>query len=456
MCDAPRARPAGMTAALVFQLINLGVSVALVPLLLAMLAVETYLLWVLFVTIGGLTLQLEFAVQTMMARRMAPAHAALDHAAYAREDRACRRAFRALALAIMLLVLPAGGLYFSGVGDAGQLAGRAGGRIDDWALPWLLFCSAYAINYSFGHNNVRLIATGRAARFFWWAGFGRLAGFALTMMSLHMGLGLVGLSTAFLCSVVLTVVPISISARGPAPAGASERSPAASADRVMLDQAGLVRYTAFTLVAFLLYRGSFLIVARLFGFQDAAAHGLALQAFAILYALAVTPATVRLSHLVHAVVQQDRDAEDTEIARWLMFAAGALLAGTAGLLLVAQPLLDLIGSDVGLPSRPALILLAAAFLLEAWIFVCINPLLVRRRLDFIRPYVASVTAAVLLASLAALAGVPLAWSMIAIPLMVQLGLAFPLVFVALARSHGRSAAGMARTLVQGGRRAFGT
>src|SRR5437660_7747916 len=60
-----------MRAAYLNQTINLAVAVLLVPLLVRYLDASEYILWSIFTTFGGITLQLESAIQTVSVREIA-------------------------------------------------------------------------------------------------------------------------------------------------------------------------------------------------------------------------------------------------------------------------------------------------------------------------------------------------------------------------------------------------
>lgn len=456
-----------MTAALMFQLASLLASVAMVPLLLGHLGAGDYLLWAVFTTLGGLTLQLESAIQTLMVRRLAPAWARRDPDQLAAELRRARIAYWALSLAVLLLLLPAGFAYLLSVAAdpvPGADLHRAGAP---WLPAWIAFVLAYAINYLFGPNNVLLLATARTDRFYWISAGSRVVNIALTAVALVLGFGLAGVSRSFLASVLVNVIAIALAAaavrrvmpvrgqRAEMPDDGTTADDLKPADRKPADGAGLLRYTLFTLVGFLLYRGAFLLAARHLETDAAAGYGLALQAYAILFAVAVVPTTVWLHRVVAAVHAGDTAREDLELARGALFAVGAFAAGTVALELLGPYLLDLIGSEVRLPDGMTLALMALAFLVEALILVCVNPLLLRAELGFVRPYVVLAGLSLVAAALALRAGVPPMVALLVLPAAVQALVTLPIVAGRLARAQGRSLGHLLGGLVGAVRRDLG-
>ena len=418
-----------MSAALFFQFVSLLASVAMVPLLLGYLGAQQYLLWMVFVTAGGLTLQLESAIQTLMVRRIAPLHAAGDSRELLHEQVRAARIYRLLSASILLLMLPLGWLYIDRLasGDTPLWGG------DGWGLAWLSFALAYMINYLFGANNVLLLGTARTDSFFWTSAASRILNIALTAAVLVLGLGLLGVALSFLSSVLVNVLAILVLAH------AVRRGIRASARKMQqtptVDAAtGVVRYSIFSFVAFLLYRGAFLLVVGRFAVDEAAAYGLALQAYAVIGAVALVPLQVWLHRLADAVHRGDEGMQRKEIGVALGFAVLAVVSGTLALQLLGPWLLRLIGSEVGLPSFATLSLLGGAFLVEALIMVFINPLLLVKDLGFVPLYVLVAAAGLAGAVLALVLGLPLGPAMLVPPLLGQGLLTLP--FLAMRAARG--------------------
>ncbi len=435
-----------MTAALLFQLVSLLASVAMVPLLLGFLGAQEYLLWAVFTTIGGLTLQLESAIQTLMVRRVAPHFASGDTAGLLLEDGKSRRAFRTLSLFVVVVVLPVGFFYM-------QQVAAAPGSAFGWQWAWAAFCLGYGINYLFGPNNVLMMGTARTDRFYRIGTFSRLLNIGLSFAALRAGLGLVGVSVSFLLSVVVNVFAIALVAARVRRGTASAEDTAGAGTPVLPGRApafaegtGLARYTVFTLAAYLLYRGAFLLVVGMLDASDAAAYGLALQAFAILGSVAIIPLHVRLHVLATALHERDSRTEILELVRATGFAILAMLAGLCGVALIGPPVLALIGSEVGLPPLATLALMATAFLVEALILVVANLLILRRDLGFVTAYVLLAVAGLGAGVMLLAGGVPVGIALLAVPLFIQAGMSLPLMLVRLARQRGEGTGELLRTM----------
>jgi hypothetical protein len=404
-----------------------------------------------FTPIGGVTLQLESAIPTLMVRRVAPRFAAADMPGLRLEESRARVSFWKLSALVALVILPVGWLYMQHVVAEPGTAIR-------WQEAWLTFCLGYVVNYLFGRNNVLLMGTARTDSFYRIGTFSRALNIGLTFAALVAGLGLLGVSASFLVSVLVNVVAISCvagNARRMADAGCAD-APMEALPAVqpglraggggLPDETGLARYTLFTLAIYLLYRGTFLLVVGRLDAPDASAYGLALQAFAILGSVAIIPVHVRLHVLARALHDQNAGIEPRELVRAIGFAVVAMLSGLVGVALAGPPLLALIGSDVGLPPLPLLALLAAAFLVEALILVIVNLLVLRRDLGFVIPYVILVLAG-LAAGIAALAaGADAAIALLAMPLLVQAIVSLPLMLGRLARHRGEGPWALLKTL----------
>lgn len=424
----------------------------MVPLLLGFLGANEYLVWAVFTTIGGLTLQLEFAIQTLMVRRVAPLVAAGDLSRYRKEMARARRSYGILSMVVLTTVLPLGGIYmhllFSGGGHSAPLG---------WEIAWVAFAGAYALNYLFGPNNVLLLATGRTDGYFWISTTSRLLNFVTSLVALVLGSGLLGISMSFLLAVLANVAALLLLAKSVRAQIGKTLTPTAPLASwiVPSDDFGLARYTLFTLSAFLLYRGAFLLAFGAFATQEAAAYGLALQAFAIMASVAVIPIHVRLHVIVEALRAGDLSAQNREIFRSLGFATAAMLAGGVTFAMFGPWLLHLIGSDVELPPSGLIALMTVAFFVEAIILILGNPMLVERDLSFVRTYVGIAALGLVGAASAVVAGAPLGLAMVALPLALQACLSLPLIFRRLAMSRGCSSRQLLADLVKAAPAAFG-
>jgi hypothetical protein len=161
--------------------------------------------------------------------------------------------------------------------------------------------------------------------------------------------------------------------------------------------------------------------------------------------------TVWLHRIVAAINAADTAREDREILRAVLFAVAAIAGGTLALEIVGPFLLDRIGSEVALPDGPTLMLMGFVFLVEALILICVNPLLLRGELGFIRPYVLLAGAALVGAAAALWLGAhrlgdaPLV-VLLALPALVQAAITLPVIAGKLANAQGRDLGGLLRGL----------
>lgn len=429
-----------MPAALLFQLTSLLVSVLMVPLFLRVLTPDVYLLWLVFTTIGGMLLQIEASIQTLMVRRMALASPEIDPAGFAHERARARTAYRRLSVVASAVALPGGIAYIHWVVQPAATI--------SWLLAWIVVSLAYTVNFLCGPNNCTLLSTGRNDRFFLTMSMSRVLHFGGTLTALLLGFGLTGISVAFALAVAFSCVTIARQSRRTFDHSA-DAAVQAAADRVAVDETGLLRFGIFTLAAFVIYRGAVMLVIAYFPGSSATSYGLALQAYAIVGAVAVLPLQVRLHRLV--VVRRDGDAAgvDAEVATAMWFAFLTIAAGLLSLTLVGAPLLKIIGSGVAMPPFVTLAAMAFAFLVEALILVLINLLLLEKNVTFVRDYVGGVVAALSLAALSLWCGGGLVVSMLVLPALVQALVTLPLIARRVARLRKQRVHRMIRDLVAG-------
>ena len=93
-----------MRAAYLNQGVNLIVGILMVPMLLHYLGDGEFLLWVIFTTFGGITLQIESSIQVVSVRDIAKQFHAGNHAEVRHAVARAKRAYLALAAGVVLLV----------------------------------------------------------------------------------------------------------------------------------------------------------------------------------------------------------------------------------------------------------------------------------------------------------------------------------------------------------------
>ena len=247
-----------MRAANLNQAINLLVAILMVPMLLRYLGLGEYILWAIFTTFGGITLQIESSIQILSVREIAKQHHANDGAGVQRAVRRARKAYAMLAAGVLVPFLIAGFLYLTY-----PASGKVGSH---WGLEWIVFTVAYAINYFFGANNSILLALGRVDIFNYVNSLTRSMNFVGSLLLLRAGLSVMGVCISFAVSVVVGCSLIAIAARkslretaradAGVDSGYSQPGGVAAAD--------LARYTLFTFFSFALYKGGVLVAASLF------------------------------------------------------------------------------------------------------------------------------------------------------------------------------------------------
>jgi len=421
-------------SALLFQLTSLIVSILMVPTLLRFLNPQEYLFWIVFTTIGGLTLQLEASVQMLLVRRAAREHAAVDRQGFAMEARRAVAAYRTLALVVAVIVMPMAWWYMAEAIPASDNV--------IWQNAWLVFGGAYAINFSFGPNNVLLLATHRHSAFFLILAISRALGYVATVAALAYGLALFGAAAAFAATVMLNVGAVAWVAHrtrqklwSTMPEPLINQAP----EDLRASPAGLVRFTLFSLAGYGLYRGAVMLAIVAIPTAAASGYGLLIQTFAVVGAVAALPLQTRLAALAKAVVAGDRKGEAREMIFGLLFAMLAVIVATAFLCTAGNPLLRALQSRVTFPSTGLIVLAGLAFAVEAVIMVFVNHQIVVRQMGFIRGYVICVIVGLGLASIiVATSQLPVPVVLLAVPLLVQACASLPIMANRIASGRGQS------------------
>jgi hypothetical protein len=410
-----------MRAAYLNQAINLLVAMLMVPMLLRYLGVGDYILWAIFTTFGGFTLQIDSSIQILSVREIAKQYHGKDGAGVQRAVRRARKAYLMLASGVLGPFLIAGFLYL-----AYQASDKVGNH---WGLEWLVFSATYATSYFFGANNSILLALAKVDVFNNVNSFTRAMYLVVSLLMLRVGFGVMGICISLALSVAVGCSLIAIAARKSLrdTAHASPDWDASSIQSGAVAAADLVRYTVFTFFSFALYKGGVLVAVSLFPKSEVGAYSLTLQAFTMLSALALVPIQIWLASFVKAIVADRRTDVIRELARTFLYANSVFVAGTGALILFGNTLLLYIGAHVTLPGRLDLLIVAAAFLVEVNLFVLINLLVIKRRYEFIGIYVACVSVGLLSALCAAWLTHDLIVSLIVVPCVVQTAVCLPLI-----------------------------
>jgi hypothetical protein len=425
-----------MPAALLFQSISLLVSVGLVPVLLRFLGTEEYLAWALFTTIGGYALQAESAIQTVMVRRVATASLRRDANLVRFELANAQRAYNWLAATICFGMLPVGWLYFDGAVFGSDLHTAP----EEWRQAWFVFCSAYALNFLFGPNNVRLLASGKTNGYFLAGSATRLLNFVVASAAMALGFALPAVAAAFAAAVITNVVVVAFLAKRSLGTHSTLRAlteSAADSERLSL-WSMLGPYFLFCVAAYCIYRGGFLVATPMLDTFSAGGYGLALQTIAIVQAIAGIPLTVRLQVMVHAIERGDVESQDRETCIALLFAGLSVLAGMSALVVAGPVVLEFLQSTVALPATGVLFAMGIGISIECAFAVLTSRMILSKNYGFVRPYVTSVLMSAVLA-------VAIAWwtgailvALLAGPILAQSVWAAPRIMQCFGTTSGRT------------------
>jgi hypothetical protein len=370
-----------MRAAYLYQTINLLVAVLMVPLLLRFLDVSAFVLWTIFITFGGVTLQLENAIQIVTVREIAREYHSGNRDSLRAAVRKARKAYTVLSLFVLVPVLVVGLLYLNYI--AAAKLGLHG------SYEWLVFIGAYALNYSFGTNNSILLGMVEIARFNNINSLTRTINFVTTYLFLRMGLSVLGASLSFALAVVISCTLNARSARSALQHYSASPQAALRPDAKFehAKSANIVKYTFYMLSSFIVYKASLLVATMIFAESVIGAYSLTLQANTMLTMLAVVvPLQVWLHRLVSAITAGDRDRIVREFVRGALVANGLFIAGAVMLGLIGNTLLVLIGSEVTLVSNANLVLICLAFFIELNILLLVNMLVVTGSYRFVALY----------------------------------------------------------------------
>ncbi len=412
-----------MHSAYLYQIINLSVAILLVPLLLRYLDVSGFVLWSIFTTFGGITLQLENAIQMVSVREIAREYHSGNVVSLQAAIRKARAAYTILSAFVLVPFLVLGLLYLNYV--ASEKLGHHG------SIEWLIFVSAYALNYYFGTKSAILLGMARVARYNNVNSLTRIINFIGTYLLLGMGLSVMGVSLSFAFSVMITCILMSYSARKTLENYSASKEIPIRPDAKFehANSSNTLKYTFYMLASFILYKGGLLIATMIFPADVVGAYGLTLQAYTMLSTLAiVVPFQVWLHRLVSAVTTGSQENTLRELAVGMLIANTIFVAGAVLLALFGNMLLVLIDSEVMLPDEMNLFLIGLAFLVEMNIFLLVNFLIIANNYEFVRVYV-------IISLFGVASAIILTWltrssiaTLIVVPLGLQALLCLPLIF----------------------------
>lgn len=387
-------RHQGVAIGLVAQLLQYGAALLLLPFIVVHLSAAEVGIWYIFVTVQGLAILADFGFLPTFSRAIATGYAGASELrseglAEARDGApnlalvksvvvAARRLYLALAIAIALLLSTAGLWYVS------DLAAGAGLDVPQVRLAWLLFAGGTAANIYFLWIDPLLIGSGRVPQTYIITIISR-GGFALLAIAVLLGGGgLVAIGAVNLLSVVIARV-VAMTMIRPVTKPLADVSAAREARRDVLralwpnaSRMGLV-----ALGAFAINRANLLVLSTFVGLVPSAGYALSVQILGALAAVAQLPTQVALPQIVAARVRQDRAQLRFLVLSRQAFLLGAFALGALAVLLVGQPLLSVIGSNVRLLPTGPYLLLALVLLLELNHSNCANIITTGNRVPFV-------------------------------------------------------------------------
>lgn len=357
--------------------------VAMMPLLLRYLDIEGFIIWSIFTTLGGITLQLERAIQVVSVRDIARPFHAGNMAALEGVLRRVRRAYFTLSLAVAGPVLLCGLLYINFIlGDKFN---------QDGLFDWVIFAGAYALNYYFGFYNAILLGMERVNIFNNVASITRLINLVATYLLLKAGLGVLGICVSFLGSVTVSCISYMQYANR---AVNRYRAKYANKGANFNDAGGasgrrIALYTIYMFSSYLLYRGGLLVATALFDKNEVASYGLSLQVFNLLLLASIVPTQVWLGRLVRAISHGSREEVFREFCVTGIVSNGVFMAGVVVLWVFGDTALAIIHSKVILSSNVIMAALTAAFFIELNIYLAANFLVIKENYSFVAWYAGS-------------------------------------------------------------------
>jgi len=183
-----------MKAAYIYQVINLIVGILMVPILLRYLDAQEYILWAIFTTFGGITLQFESAIQVVTVREIAREYNSGVIYLMREAVKRARLAYFVLSGVVLTLFAGIGLIYLNFI---------VGKRIgNQWNEEWLIFISAYALNYFFGKNNSLLLGMKQIAPYNYINSFTRVLNLILIYFFLRAGFSIMGITISFTIAVL--------------------------------------------------------------------------------------------------------------------------------------------------------------------------------------------------------------------------------------------------------------
>ena len=339
----------------------------MVPLLLRYLSAADYTLWLLYSAICGATAQVQTAVMSVSTKDIA---FAFHHGTSDDLRNALHRSRRAYAI---LAAVVAGPVLLTAAGYFRVTQHAAGVELTAWAA----LAGSYSLVYLFAPNNAILLATERVGEYSNINTITRLLQFGGTIVFLTFGFSILAPCLALAAASLVSISANSICAKRRILAHTPK--PIQALNGIVRGSIG--RFGLYVFTSFMIYNGAFLIAAPLFP-MEAASYGFALQASALLSAIALVPLQLGLSKLIRSSGTGERQ----ELKRTLVVCNALFALGYLSVAWIAPPVLTLIGASIALPTIGILMLMYVAFSIELNISILANHLTAKGNYSFARWY----------------------------------------------------------------------
>jgi hypothetical protein len=426
-----------MVAAYIFNLINLVCGLLTIPLTLRYLDQSEFILWSIFIIWGGLTLQFENALQVVSVRSLA--RALSSKRLISESFLSIKGAYKLLSIVTITIITSLGAIYLNWL-DYSTLN-------INWLHEWFIFMAAYAINYWFGPNSVYTLAIAKTTQFYYVLSLTRIVYFSLSLLLLIFDFGVSAISISFFISVIINCLLIYIVIRKNKPKEISN-----GLGKLNREISGIgnetLKYLIFSIAAYLLYKGSVLYAAYMYGKEEVSEYALSIQALSMITIIATSCIQIWLPGLVNTIIKKDINQIVIELLRTILVVNLVFFLGAFILLTVIPEALGLIKSNVLLPARWKLAVISIAFFLEINILILINVLVTMQNYCFVKIYTTSTVFSLALGLILAINGVDLMISLVAIPSVIQSTITYPLILKKLSLSLHKTRAVLIHEMVE--------
>ena len=352
------------------QLLNIGVGVLLLPILVVTLNSEELGLWYVFMAMVSLAQLLEFGFQPTIARQAAYIYngateikrsglptivsGQLNIDLLVNLIHASRYIYRWIAILVAVLLWGIGSLYIYTLNYTGDLTTAY--------TSWFLFASASVITFYFGYFNALLQGRGDITLVNKVIVVSKVSFALLAIMLLLLHFNLLAISIASLISCIINRILISLCFYNAKNADIKKYKPTSNLNKILWTNTwrlGLVQFGAF-----LIQRGNMFIAATYLGLTLAASYGLTMQLSAIIITLANQLMALQLPKMNALQAANNKTELKNVYASSVLVAFILLISGFAGLTLLGEAVLALIGSETKLINSQLLVLLGVVLFLE--------------------------------------------------------------------------------------------